>query len=214
MALESLSIRAEGVQKRFTQRPIFKPVSFEARPGEIVSITGPNGAGKSTLVKIVANVLTPSKGSCEWRDGTKKLDAEGIRRSVGFVAPYLELYDELTAIEQVQFVAEMKGERMNEEAALEIVERFGLSTSIAASDRRLRAYSSGMKQRVRCAMAFANAPAVLLLDEATSNLDDAGTERVLREAEHAAHNGSIVFIATNDARERAIAHREIRIEAL
>ena len=212
--MENLSIVAESVQKRFLHRPVFRPVSFETAAGEIIAITGSNGAGKSTLLKIIANVLSPTKGSCQWvRDG-KKLDHDGIRISMGFVAPYLELYDELTAVEHVDFVASLKGLPLIPLSALELLDRFGLDPAIARGDRRLRAYSSGMKQRVRCAMAFACAPAVLLLDEPTSNLDDAGTDAVLNEAVGAAQDGAIVFIATNDARERGIATREIRIEPI
>src|SRR5665213_905317 len=109
MARESLIIVAESVQKRFTDRSVFNPVSFEASPSEIIAITGANGAGKSTLLKIIANVLSPTKGSCTWREGGAKLDHDGVRVKLGFVAPYLELYDELTAVEHVRFVADIKG---------------------------------------------------------------------------------------------------------
>ncbi len=211
-ATESLMIYAEGVQKRFTQRPIFKPVSFEASAGDIIAITGFNGAGKSTLLKIIGNVLSPSKGSCSWKMAGKTLDHDGIRTRLGYVAPYLELYDELTAVEHVQLVAQLKGIPIAEQAAAGLLNDFGLDPKIAKSDRHLRAYSSGMKQRVRCAMAFACTPSALLLDEPTSNLDEAGTSIVLVQAHNAAARGAIVFIATNDPRERAIAQREIVIE--
>lgn len=210
--MESLTITADSVEKRFSQRPVFKRVSFEARPLEIIAITGPNGAGKSTLLKIIADVLTPTKGTQVWQMGNSKLDHDGIRVRVGFAAPYLELYDELTAVEHVEFVAAMKGLPLRANSALDLLQSFGLDPKIAASDRRLRAYSSGMKQRVRCAMAFACSPAALLLDEPTSNLDDAGTSMMLQQATEAAARGAIVFIATNDERERATAQREIRLE--
>src|SRR5207249_8642869 len=151
----ALSIRAESVEKRFTQHAVFQPVSFDASPGEIIAITGHNGAGKTTLLKIVATVLSPTKGSCTWKFDDKKLDYDGIRTIVGYVGPYLELYDELTAIEHVQFVAELKGIDHSPDTALELLIGFGLDPTVAKSDRRLRAYSSGMKQRVRVAMAFA-----------------------------------------------------------
>jgi heme exporter protein A len=207
-----LRIIAENVEKRFTQRAAFHPVSFEASPGEIVAITGPNGAGKTTLLKIVANVLSPTKGSCVWKYDDKKLDYDSIRTIIGYVGPYLELYDELTAIEHVQFVADLKGIEHSPDTALELLTGFGLDPAVANSDRRLRAYSSGMKQRVRIAMAFACQPKALLLDEPTATLDDTGTRFVLEAAQQAAANGAIVFIATNDERERAITQREVRIE--
>jgi heme exporter protein A len=207
-----LRIIAENVEKRFTQRAAFHPVSFEASPGEIIAITGQNGAGKTTLLKIVANVLSPTKGSCVWKYDDKKLDYDGIRTIIGYVGPYLELYDELTAIEHVQFVADLKGIEHSHDSALELLTGFGLDPAVSKSDRRLRAYSSGMKQRVRIAMAFACQPKGLLLDEPTSTLDDTGTQLVLDAAQRAAANGAIVFIATNDERERAIAQREIVIK--
>ena len=212
MSRESLTIIADGVQKRFSGRPVFKPVSFGASPNEIIAITGPNGAGKSTLLKIIANVLSPTKGSCTWHESGAKLDHDGVRIRLGFVAPYLELYDELTAVEHVHFVADIKGFSITHRTAVDLLDVFGLDPAVARGERHLRAYSSGMKQRVRCAMAFACAPSALLLDEPTSNLDEAGTAIVLEQAQAAAHAGAIVFIATNDARERAIAHREILIE--
>jgi heme exporter protein A len=200
------------IEKRFSQRPIFKRVSFSANASEIIAITGPNGAGKSTLLKIIANVLSPTKGSQTWQRGGAKLDNDGIRVSMGFAAPYLELYDELTAIEHLEFVAAMKGFPLQTDSALELLKGFGLDSKVASSDRRVRAYSSGMKQRVRSAMAFAGSPSAILLDEPTSNLDEDGTSILLMQAEEAARLGAIVFIATNDERERAIAHREIRLE--
>jgi heme exporter protein A len=210
--MEPITIVAENVEKRFSHRPVFKAVSFEAKPSEIIAITGPNGAGKSTLLKIIANVLSPTKGTHVWQSGSTQLDNDGIRVRLGFSAPYMELYDELTAVEHVELVAAMKGIPLSSNNALELLEGFGLDPKIAKSDRRLRAYSSGMKQRVRSAMAFACSPAALLLDEPTSNLDDAGTAMMLTHATEAAERGAIVFIATNDERERAIAHREIRLE--
>ncbi len=210
--MEPITIVANGIEKRFTGRPVFKPVSFQAKPSELIAITGPNGAGKSTLLKIIANVLSPTKGTNTWQSDGTTLDHDGIRICMGFAAPYLELYDELTAIEHVEFVAAMKGISLNAHKAMELLEGFGLDPKIANSDRRLRAYSSGMKQRVRSAMAFACLPSVLLLDEPTSNLDDTGTTLLLQQATEAAQRGAIVFIATNDERERAVTHREIRLE--
>ena len=210
--MEPITISLDRVEKRFTRRPVFKPVSFQAASSDIIAITGSNGSGKSTLLKIIASVLSPSKGSCSWNNG-KILDHDDIRVRLGYSAPYLELYDELSAVEHVRFVAEMKGFTISEEDAIRELEKFGLDPAIASSDRRLRAYSSGMKQRVRSAMAFACTPSVLLLDEPTSNLDEQGTFAFLAQATEAAQNGAIVIIATNEERERSIAHHEIRLEA-
>jgi ABC-type multidrug transport system ATPase subunit len=207
-----LSISGTDIVKRYSGKPVFKPISFEAHPKEIVAITGRNGAGKSTLLKIIAQVMSPTKGTCIWKRGNTTLDHEKARTAYGFAAPYLELYNELTALEHINLVADMKGYEMMDDEPVNQLRRFGLEEKIAESDRRIAAYSSGMKQRVRCSMAFACMPEVFLLDEITSNLDDEGTKIVLTETRSVAAAGAIVFLATNDAREREIATREIRLE--
>lgn len=207
-----LSISGSEITKRYSGKPVFKPISFEVHPKEIIAITGPNGAGKSTLLKIIAQVMSPTKGSCTWKRGNVLIEHEAARTAFGFASPYLELYGELTALEHINLVAELKGFEMLEDEPLNQLRRFGLDQKIAASDRRLSAYSSGMKQRVRCSMAFACMPEVFLLDEITSNLDDDGTRIVLNETRSVAAAGAIVFLATNDSREREIATREIRLE--
>jgi ABC-type multidrug transport system ATPase subunit len=207
-----LMISGTDITKRYSGKPVFKPVTFQANPKEIIAITGSNGSGKSTLLKIIAQVMTPTKGSCVWKRGSTVVEHEKARIAFGFAAPYLETYGELTALEHIQLVADLKGYQMLEDEPLNQLRRFGLDKKIAASDRRLSAYSSGMKQRVRCSMAFACMPEVFLLDEITANLDEDGTQIVLTEARSVAAAGAIVFLATNDAREREIAHREIRLE--
>ena len=208
-----LVVRATDVIKRYAGRPVFKPVTFEVSGG-VWAITGQNGAGKSTLIKIIANVLSPTKGSCSWHEGSDRaLEHDLLRTRMGFVAPYLELYDELTALEHLQLVGRLKGKSVSDDEALSLLSELGLDDRIARGDRHLRAYSSGMKQRVRCAMALVCTPDILLFDEPTSNLDEDGTERLLAAVRAAADRGATVFLATNDARERSIATAgEIRIE--
>lgn len=206
-----LSLQLEDVSKRFSRKLIFEPVTAQVNPGEIVAITGQNGAGKSTLLKIVSQTLPPSRGKCEWYSRSKKLDPEQVRKSIGYVAPYLELYGELTAIEHVQFVGRLHGTVIGTDAAKALLEDTGLPSQAITSERPLRAFSSGMRQRVKLAMATCITPSVLLLDEATSNLDESGIQVVTTIVRDAAARGAVVILATNEARELALASKQIEI---
>ena len=206
-----LTLRIEGVSKRFSRRLIFEPVSAEISSGDLVAITGKNGAGKSTLLKIISQTLPPSKGTCDWYSQAKKLDSDDIRMRTGYVAPYLELYGELTAAEHLQFVANLHGKELSAEASSMMLIETGLPEQAISSNRPLRAFSSGMKQRVKLAMATCMKPDVLLLDEATSNLDESGIELVTDIVRTAADRGAIVILATNEDRELALSSKRIEI---
>lgn len=206
-----LSLQLEEVSKRFTRKLIFEPVSAEVSAGEIVAITGKNGAGKSTLLKIISQTLPASKGRCVWYANDKKLESDDIRMRMGYVAPYLELYGELTAVEHLQFVATLHGRTLDASAAAMMLEETGLPTQAISSARPLRAFSSGMRQRVKLAMATCLKPDVLLLDEATSNLDEGGIQLVTDIVKSAADRGAIIILATNESRELALASRQIEI---
>ena len=130
---------------------------------------------------------------------------------MGYVAPYLELYGELTAVEHLQFVANLHGKELSTEASSMMLIETGLPEQAITSDRPLRAFSSGMKQRVKLAKAACLKPDVLLLDEATSNLDESGIGLVTDVVKSAADRGAIVILATNEDRELALSSKQIEI---
>jgi heme exporter protein A len=206
-----LLLQIDDVSKRFSRKLIFEPVTAQVNAGEVVAITGKNGAGKSTLLKIISQTLPTSRGKCDWYSNAQKLDADGIRMRMGYVAPYLELYGELTAVEHLQFIATLHGKFLDDTAAGMMLEETGLPSQAIATNRPLRAFSSGMRQRVRLAMASSLKPDVLLLDEATSNLDEGGIQLVSDIVKSASDRGAIVILATNEARELALASKQIDI---
>lgn len=204
----SISLRVTDLTKRFGRKPVFEPVTFTASPGEVVILAGANGSGKSTLIKLLSGVLSPSTGKCEWSEGGKVIEYEALQERIGFVAPYLELYNELTAAEHIEFVAQLKSKVVSREESVALLTSFGLNDAIASSARYVGKYSSGMQQRVRFAMAFACSPDVLFLDEPSSNLDDEGTAILFEKIR--AFKG-MVFIATNDANEKSLGTKVVTL---
>lgn len=212
MTFPELTFTASDVTKRFTRKPIFTPITFAASHGEIIAICGANGSGKSTLLKIIAGLITPSSGKIEWRSKEKDIPPDELSSHIGFVAPYLELYKDLTAIEHVQFIAELKDLIYTKDEALLLLTDFGLQSDIAASNRFVGQYSSGMKQRVMLAMATVGDPNILLLDEPSATLDEAGIAILFSHIREAATKGKIVIIATNDDREKRLANRTVELQ--
>jgi heme exporter protein A len=189
---------------------VFENISFEVKQGEVLSIIGPNGSGKSTVSKIICGVLTPTAGEVSLVDDARKvmIGRDEIYMFVGFVAPYLELYGEFTAFENLMI--EMRARKLltrnsqvakgSSEKALEILKFVGLFNR---RNDRVKGFSSGMKQRLKYAAALIHEPSVLVLDEPMSNLDDAGRTMVLSLVENF-RKDKIVVIATNDNEEAAL----------
>lgn len=177
-----LQLVATDLRKTFNRRVIFDGVSITLDPGQTLLITGRNGSGKSTLVKILAGVLSPSKGS---------VSGAG---SPGLVSPYLQLYDEFSAAENLQLAMSLRGLPYDRERGEDLLRRVGLA---ARKDDPVRTYSSGMKQRAKYAFALMHRPVVLLLDEPMSNLDADGIA-IVRSIMTDHREGGILVVATND----------------
>ncbi len=194
-------LTARKLKKVFNRRVVFSDLSFEVASGKVLSITGPNGSGKSTASKIICGILTPTSGEVVLADGNDKVDRDDVHKYIGFVSPYLELYGEFTALENLKI--ELRARQLPKSAenrALEILKLVGLFTR---RNDEVRGFSSGMKQRLKYAAALIHDPDVLVLDEPTANLDVAGTEMVLSLIEQY-RKEKIVILATNDEQEAAI----------
>jgi heme exporter protein A len=193
-----LSIGA--VHKRYNRRTIFRDISEKISAPGSLAIVGRNGSGKSTLAKIIAGVLAPTSGSVRLDVNGVEVKREIRHRMIGFVSPYLTMYDEFTAVENVVILESMRNGRPPAVAEVELLlEEVGLA---ARRHDRVGTFSSGMKQRVKYATALIHRPPLLILDEPTANLDDEGTAFVHRVVERQRESG-IVIVATNEASEAA-----------
>jgi len=202
-------VLANNIGKKFNRRTIFTALTFEAVPGEVLGIVGKNGSGKSTLLRIIGGILSPSTGSMQYMLKGRSVHRDELYSMVGYVAPYLTLYEEFSAMENLQLYARIRGMRLSRDDARESLSRIGLP-----SDRRdpIRAYSSGMKQRMKLLFAVMHRPPLLLLDEPVSNLDSDGVEAAYGIVDEFRRQ-STVIIATNDAGDIAHCDRIISVEA-
>ena len=190
-------LTASGISKTFNRRNIFSGINFSLELGGSIAITGRNGSGKSTLLKITAGVLAPTAGTVQVRHEGKTLHPADAFNLIGFVSPYLQMYDEFTAWENLDIFRRIRGISSDDSRLLNLLTRVNLQTR---KDDPVRTYSSGMKQRLKYAFALVHDPLVLLVDEPASNLDAEGIDIIYGLIEERRKDG-ITVLATNDSRE-------------
>lgn len=213
-------LKAENLTKRVGSPEgsltIVHDVSFDIAPGESVAIVGPSGAGKSTLLALLAGLDLPTSGRVllEGND-LAKLDEDGRARlraqRVGFVFQSFHLIPALTALENVMLPLELSGSAEARPAALQSLDRVGLSARTGHYPRQL---SGGEQQRVALARAFVTHPAVLFADEPTGNLDTVTGQKVGELLfELNASSRTTLVLVTHDLSLSARCARTIRMEA-
>jgi heme exporter protein A len=185
-------LRFADIVRGFGRLPVLRGVSGEVRGGELMLVTGHNGSGKSTLLRCLAGLLAPDAGTIEQVEDGRSLEDWERRLHIGYLAPDLAFYEEMTVFENLRFFARMR--RVPEARITELLERVNLTPKRAAG-----ALSSGMLQRLRWAWALLHRPRVLLLDEPLQNLDEPGreTSRALI-AEHLEQGGVAVVANPRD----------------
>ena len=172
-----------------------------------MSITGRNGSGKSTLIKILASILSQTSGDFSILVNDKKIEKREYYKYIGFVSPYLNLYDEFTGFENLNFVTKVR--KINPDRIETVLKTVGLW------ERRhddVKVYSSGMKQRLKIAFSIIHQPPILLFDEPTSNLDTEGI-KIIENISAGQKKEGVLIIATNDEHEKSLCEKELNIVA-
>lgn len=205
--MKTVSIIAKNVSKDFNRRAILRDISFELSSPTSLAITGKNGTGKSTLSKILAGLLMPTKGVVEYRVDGGTIPSDDFKHYIGFVSPYLNLYDEFTALENLQLLSRIRSNTIDLNRIQELLTLVNLWHR---RDDMVGTFSSGMKQRLKYAFALLHQPAVLLLDEPTSNLDDDGIQVVKQIVTEQKKNG-LLIVATNDETEANWCEQQITV---
>ncbi len=200
-------LTVENLGKRFGARKVFSKINFDLQTGDSIAIVGSNGSGKSTLLKVILSLLVPSKGTVVYNDNGRVLDDDNFRSYISFVSPYLNLYDHLTAEENLVFFATVSGFNVTGKEINSLLAKVGLE---GRGFDYVMEYSSGMKQRLKYAVALLKKPEFLFLDEPTSNLDDDGKKIVFDIVEEY-RKDAIILIATNEKEEYDLAKNIVRL---
>ncbi|HVO73104.1 MAG TPA: ABC transporter ATP-binding protein [Ignavibacteriaceae bacterium] len=206
--MNNYSLQANAVKKNFGRRLIFSNISFELINKGIFGISGPNGSGKSTLAKILAGLISPSGGKVIHKSNSKEILPERLHNHIGFVSPYLILYDEFSASENFYFFARIRGITPDKNKIEDLLKRFLLFNR---KEDPVKTYSSGMKQRLKFIFALMHSPDLIVLDEPTSNLDEEGKESVYKIIGEEAEN-KIIVIASNEERDLSLCGNIIMLE--
>jgi ABC-type multidrug transport system ATPase subunit len=202
-----LTIQVQKAAKRFHYEWIFKNLDLELSSGDSLAITGGNGSGKSTLLKCLAGATPLTQGSIAYRTESGQLEEESWFRSLAIAAPYIELPEEFTLLEGIDFHFQFK-KRFGHSSSQELVELLGLEKH---KHKALSQFSSGMKQRVKLGLAIFSEVPLLLLDEPTSNLDKQGIAWYLDTMDRSAKD-RIVVVCSNEPREYAFCQKKISLE--
>lgn len=187
-----MHISAKDLGKRYNREWIFRHFNYEFTLGKSYAITGSNGSGKSTLLQVIAGAVLHSEGAVEYKNSTTVIEQPYEHLTI--TAPYLELIEEMTATELLQFHATFKPLT---KTIPEILEEVCLPE---AAHKQIRYFSSGMKQRLKMAQAFFSNSTAVLLDEPTTNLDADGIALYHHLIKNYTQN-KLVMISSNDPQE-------------
>lgn len=165
-----MTISLSDAGKRYNRDWIFRHLNYQFHAGQSYAITGPNGSGKSTLLQALSGAMMLNEGNVQYSIRNVQYSTENIYRQVSICAPYLEVVEEMTLIEFLQFHSGFKPflPGISPES---ITSAIGLEKAV---HKQIRFYSSGMKQRVKLAQCIFSDTAIVLLDEPCTNLDAAG----------------------------------------
>lgn len=163
-----VEVRLENIGRRFNRDWIFRGLDYTFVSGQRYAVLGSNGSGKSTLLKIVSGSLSSSEGKIHYIENGLQIPEDQFYQYISVAAPYMELIEEFNLEELIHFHFKYK-KFLSGYDYQKLVELIGLQSSMHKS---LKFFSSGMKQRVKLALACCSESAVLLLDEPISNLDN------------------------------------------
>lgn len=192
----SFTITTENLGKRFNREWIFRNLSYTFEKGKTYAIVGPNGSGKSTLMQILWGQMPSTTGTLRYLNNQQELEIESVFRHVTIATPYMDLIDEFTLTEQVRFHFKMKKSR-NDLSIDEVMKKMYLYD---ARDKYIANFSSGMKQRLKLALAIFTEADAVFLDEPGTNLDRHAFDWYLKQLDELPKD-CMIFIASNQPAE-------------
>ncbi|GER83841.1 glycosyl transferase family 8 [Thermogemmatispora aurantia] len=191
--MPDMAIQVKNLHKSYRQLKVLQGVEFVVEPGCIFALLGPNGAGKTTLIKILSTLLKPDSGTALVNGFDVVAQAAQVRHSISLTGQFAAIDELLTGRENLIMIAQLRHLKQPLRVADELLERFGLTE---AANRRVSAYSGGMRRRLDLAMSLVGTPPIMFLDEPTTGLDPEGRLEVWQVVKELAQGGRTVFLTT------------------
>ena len=193
---DDVVIRARGLSKRFGTLTAVDHLDLNVRRTEVFGFLGPNGCGKSTTIRMLCGLLRPSEGEVEVLGYQIPQDAEALKRRIGYMTQKFSLYDDLTVIENLEFLAAVHGlnRRDTRQRTEELLERYWLTDQ---RSQMAGTMSGGQKQRLALAGAVLHKPDLLLLDEPTSAVDPQSRREFWGSLFELADAGTTLLVSTH-----------------
>ncbi len=202
-----MNITLHNLGRRFDQQWIFRNIDYTFSTSKKYAILGPNGSGKSTLLKTIAGQLSASAGRVGYLSAGREIHVDDIYQHLVFAAPYVELIEEFTLREMIDFHFKFKPLLKGFDKAA-VISYLAMES---ASYKQIRYFSSGMKQRLKLALSCFSASEILLLDEPTSNLDEEGDRWYLDLINLTCGEDRLLIIGSNQKKEYDFCDEFIRV---
>lgn len=212
-----IELKVENLGKYFGTKWVFRGLTFEG--AEVLGIAGSNGSGKSTLFRCLAGLYRADVGQVSWYVDRKLLDRDALRKTSGFAAPYIRLYDGLTCRENLVLLnsgkvsESFKGSQTSQNLH-QYIEIDALLADMGLGEKAelfYRDLSSGQQQRLKLAASLLSEPLILFLDEPTTNLDDEGRKLVEKLVENRRGKRLMTLIASNDREDIALCDKVVKL---
>lgn len=199
-----IQLQADSLTKRYGKKSVLNGISFSYE-GTILGIAGANGSGKTTLLKCLTGLLKPSSGTVTWQIEGEIVNQADLKSHLGYAAPYIQLYEELTVSENLQFLSDL-GNHAGPSDLIDLLKKFDADDFAQSLFGNL---STGQQQRIKLAASAVKDPSILILDEPGSNLDEQGRKMVEHMVHEYAEKGKMTIIASNQANELKLCNKII-----
>jgi ABC-2 type transport system ATP-binding protein len=200
----SNSIRVENVSKQFGNKAVLQDISLQVPKAEIFGLLGPSGSGKTTLVRMIAGIDDPSQGEVYVLE--QRMPKLEMMSKIGYMAQSDALYNELTALENLEFFASLFGlsGSKRKQRIYEVMELVNLTEHLK---KQISSYSGGMKRRLSLAISLLHEPGILILDEPTVGIDPVLRRTIWKELEQLSARGTTILVTTHVMDEADKCHR-------
>ncbi|MFZ3150270.1 MAG: ATP-binding cassette domain-containing protein [Anaerolineaceae bacterium] len=189
-------LEVHNLVKKYDDFTAVNGISFTIEEGEIFSLLGPNGAGKTTTISVLSTLFTPTSGDATLCGHSITKEPMAVKRCIGVIPQELALYEDLTAMENLNFWGQMYGlsGRALSSRIDEVLEQIGLKDK---AKQRIKTYSGGMKRRVNIGIGLLHKPKLLFMDEPTVGIDPQSRRAILDSVKELNRQGMTILYTTH-----------------